>query len=122
MNNKTDKLLSKHIESQKKICAKYNSNFNDVNLKLYIGVNSNLELEPINGLRHPKHGKMSEWYIWSGEWSDDDNFFEPLCLEHFIEKKPDLIKYLGLDIGFRFLTDKKGYEDVWFDKNIIELK
>ncbi|WP_298481439.1 hypothetical protein [uncultured Maribacter sp.] len=122
MNNKINIISSQHTESQKQICKKYNSDFNEIDEKLFIGVSSNLELEPINGLRHPKHGKMSGWYIWSGEWSNDDDFFEPLCLEHLIEKKPDLIKYLGLNVGFRFLADKKGYVDVWYDKSITELK
>ena len=113
---------TKHTESQKWICKKYGSDFTQIDEKLFIGVSTDLELEPINGLRHPKHGKMNGWYIWSGEWSDAEDFFKPLCLEHLIEDKPDLIKYLGLDVGFRFLTDKKGYEDVWFDQNITELK
>lgn len=65
---------------------------------------------------------MNGWYIWSGEWSDSDDFFKPICLEHLIELKPEIIKYFGLDIGFRFLANDKGYEDVWFDQNITSLK
>ncbi|WP_298537896.1 hypothetical protein [uncultured Algibacter sp.] len=122
MENKLVGILNKHTESQKRICEKYNSDFTQIDEKLFIGVATDLELEPINGLRHPKHGKMNGWYIWTGEWSNSDDFFKPLCLEHLIERKPDIIKYLGLDVGFRFLTDKKGYEDVWFDQNITELK
>lgn len=122
MENKLVGILDKYIDSQKRICKKYNSDFTRMDEKLFIGVATALGLEPINGLHHPKHGKMNGWYVWSGEWSDADDFFEPLCLEHLIELKPEIIKYLGLDIGFRFLTDKKGYEDVWFDQNITELK
>jgi len=64
---------------------------------------------------------MNGWYIWSGEWSNSDDFFKPIHVEHLIEKRPDILKYLGLDIGFRFQIDNKGYEDVWYDvklKNI----
>ncbi len=122
MENKEIEGLKKHIELQKIICKKYNSNFTPIDEKLFIGVSSNLELEPLNGLRHPKHEKMIGWYIWSGEWSDEDDFFKPLCMEHLIKLKPEIIKYLGLDVGFRFLTDKKGYEDVWLDENIKEFK
>ncbi|GAA4807124.1 immunity protein Imm33 domain-containing protein [Litoribaculum gwangyangense] len=122
MEKKIVGIINKHTESQKRICKKYNSDFTQTDEKLFIGIATDLELEPINGLRHPEHGKMNGWYIWSGEWSNADAFFKPLCLEHLIEKKPDIIKYLGLDVGFRFLIDKKGYEDVWFDQNITELK
>ena len=122
MDKKLIGIINKHTESQKRICKKYNSDFTQIDEKLFVGIATDLELEPINGLRHPEHGKMNGWYIWSGEWSNADDFFKPLCLEHLIEKKPDIIKYLGLDVGFRFLTDKKGYEDVWFDQNITELK
>ncbi|MCF7569669.1 hypothetical protein L3X37_15130 [Sabulilitoribacter arenilitoris] len=122
MEKKIVGIINKHTESQKRICKKYNSDFTQTDEKLFIGIATDLELEPINGLRHPEHGKMNGWYIWSGEWSNADDFFKPLCVEHLIEKKPDIIKYLGLGVGFRFLTDKKGYEDVWFDQNITELK
>ena len=122
MEKKIVGIINNHTESQKRICKKYFSDFTQTDEKLFIGIATDLELEPINGLRHPEHGKMNGWYIWSGEWSNADDFFKPLCLEHLIEKKPDIIKYLGLDVGFRFLTDKKGYEDVWFDQNITELK
>ncbi len=122
MENQESGVLKRCIELQKLTCKKYNSDFTPIDEKLFIGISSNLELEPLNGLRHPKHGKMDGWYIWSGEWSDEDDFFKPLCLEHLIELKPEITKYLGLDIGFRFLTDKNGYEDVWFDENITELK
>ncbi|MFI0431275.1 hypothetical protein [Mariniflexile sp. HMF6888] len=122
MESKLVGILNKYTEAQKRICERYNSDFTQIDKKLFIGISTDLELEPINGLRHPKHGKMNGWYIWSGEWSDAEDFFKPICLEHLIERKPDIIKYLGLDVGFRFLTDKKGYEDVWFDQNITELK
>ncbi|WP_456236598.1 immunity protein Imm33 domain-containing protein [Chryseobacterium carnipullorum] len=30
-----------------------------------------------------------------------------------------MIKYLGLPAGNRFLIDDKGFEDVWFDENLL---
>jgi hypothetical protein len=41
-----------------------------------------------------------------------------MCAEHLLQIRPDIIKYLGLDIGFRILTDKKGYEDIWVDEKL----
>ena len=61
---------------------------------------------------------MNGWYIWSGEFSDADDFFKPMDFECLIESYPKILKYLSLDVGFRFLKDKKGYEDVWFDEKL----
>ncbi|TKD62293.1 hypothetical protein [Flavobacterium sp. ASW18X] len=86
-----------------------------------IGVSKDLNQFPLNGLRHPNHGNMCGWYIWSGEWSNKSDFFKPLCAEHLIEQKPEIIQYLALDIGFRFLSSQDNYEDIWFDENITIL-
>lgn len=111
-----------HIERQRTICKKYGSEWKPINKKLLVGCSKNLDEEPINGLRHPKEGNTTGWYIWSGEYSEKDDFFKPICAEHLLQRKPEIIKYLGLEIGFRFLVDKEGYEDVWFDEEIAKLK
>ena len=49
------------------------------------------------------------------------NFFQPICVEHLLQRKPKLIDYLGLDEGFRFLITENGYEDVWFDEKLLEI-
>lgn len=118
-----DKLLEHnnwnvHIEPQKKICEKYCSEWNPINKKLKIGLSSNYETEPINGLRHSSEKGTTGWFIWFGEYSEDPDFFQPICAEHLLKINPKIIKYLGLEVGFRFLIDKNGYEDVWKDEKI----
>ena len=107
-----------HIDRQKTICEKYESKWNPINKKLMVGCSTDLLSDPINGLRHPKEGITTGWYIWSGEWSDNTDFFKPICAEHLLQEKPELIKYLGLDVGFRFLIGKDNYEDVWYDEKL----
>ena len=109
-----------HIEKQKEICAKYNSKWKPINEKSRIGISENLNLETLNGLRHKTEKGEICWYIWSGEYSEDDNFFKPICAEHLLQRNPKIIKYLGLDDGFRFLITEKGYEDVWFDEKLLK--
>ena len=104
------------IPTKKTICRKYESKWNPINKKLMVGCSTDLSSDPINGLRHPKEGITTGWYIWSGEWSDNADFFKPICAEHLLQEKPELIKYLGLDVGFRFLIGKDNYEDVWYDE------
>lgn len=111
-------LWNVHIDRQKKVCKKYESKWNPINKKLKVGVGSNLNADPIHGLRHPKEKGTTGWYIWTGEYSDSQDFFRPMCAEHLLQKRPELIKYFGLDVGFRFLIDHKGYEDVWYDEKL----
>ncbi|WP_073246636.1 immunity protein Imm33 domain-containing protein [Maribacter aquivivus] len=110
------------MEAQKAICKKYSSDLIPINEQLFIGLGTDLEFTPINGLRHPKHETMNGWYIWSEEWSDSTDFFKPIHAEHLIEMQPAILKYLSLDIGFRFQIDDKGYENVWFDEKITRLE
>ena len=110
-----------HIENQKDICKKYNSKWRPINKKWIIGVSKNLEKDPINGLRHPSENGTTGWFIWTGEYQETNDFFQPMCAEHLLEKRPEIIKYLGLEVGFRFLADKKGYEDIWYDEKLKEI-
>ncbi|WP_445713564.1 immunity protein Imm33 domain-containing protein [Flavobacterium sp.] len=109
-----------HFEKQKEICKKYNSEWKPINEKSKIAISDNLNLEKLNGLRHKTEKGKICWYIWSGEYSENDDFFKPICAEHLLQRNPKIIKYLGLDDGFRFLITESGYEDVWFDKNLLE--
>jgi len=114
-----------HIDKQKEICESYNSKWTPINNKLFIGVSENLTADPINGLRHPNDRETTKgttgWFIWSGEWSDADDFFMPMCAYHLLQIRPEIIKYLALDEGFRFLADSNGYEDVWYDETLNQI-
>ncbi|MCF6133563.1 immunity protein Imm33 domain-containing protein [Flavobacterium wongokense] len=110
-----------YLEEQKKICKEYDSLWKPINKDLKVGISTDLNLEPLNGLRHNSEDGTTGWFIWSGEYEEREDFFKPICAEHLIEKKPEVIKYLGLDVGFRFLLGKENYEDVWFDKKISEI-
>ena len=109
-----------HIEKQKEICEKYKSKWKPISRNLKVGISENLNLEKLNGLRQKTEKGKVFWYIWSGEYSEHDDFFKPICAEHLLQRNPKIIKYLGLDDGFRFLITESGYEDVWFDKNLLE--
>lgn len=127
LENDVDELMiynnwNVHIEKQKEICEKYGSNWKPINKTLNIGISENLDLGTLNGLRHrTKKGEVC-WFIWSGEYSEDDNFFQTICAEHLMQRKPKLIDYLGLDVGFRFIISENGYEAVWFDEKLLEIE
>ena len=87
-----------------------------VQLKIGLSRSFDVGKYPINGLRHPPEGDTTGWDIWSGKWSDAPDFFQPHHLYHIYAQYPDLIKYLGLPAGWRFLF-APDYEDVWEDRN-----
>ncbi len=60
------------------------------------------------------------WYIWSNErFSEEPDFFVSLHTIHLREGRcPEIVKYLGLAPGWRFLI-APGWEDVWFDPKLL---
>ena len=109
-----------HIDKQKEICETYSSKWAPINNKMFVGVSDNLNADPIHGLRHPSDGGTG-WFIWTGEYSQEDDFFKPMCAEHLLQIRPKIIKYLALDVGFRFLADNNGYEDIWHDETLKQI-
>jgi hypothetical protein len=111
-------------KEQKIICERFNTSFIEAPSFLKVGISLNVKdgLQPVNGLRHQPEGDTSGWYIWAGEdFSNEPDFFVPLHIEHLPDWCPDIIKYLGLPPGWRFLT-ASNYEDVWEDKSLLEKK
>lgn len=112
---------NKYVKEQKDICEKYSQDFFATSDELKVGISDNIKsgVMPINGLRHFPEGDTSGWYIWAGEYSDADDFFKPMHIFHLEEYYPELLKYLALPAGNRFLIDNKGFEDVWFDEGLL---
>lgn len=115
--------LKKHIDAQADLCKKLNVDFvpadNDLNVGLADNVTS--DSQPIHGLRHPLAEGTTGWFVWAGEYSDAPDFFKPQCLKHLLDIRPDIIKYFALPPGHRFLVDNNGYEDIWFDRQLLDI-
>lgn len=80
-----------------------------------------LALRPLNGLRHLPHNGTAGWYIWGGpEISQHPDFFQPVHFAHLPELCPQVVDYLALAPGSRFLIDER-YEDVWTDASILHV-
>ena len=74
---------------------------------------------PVHGLRHPPTPGTTGWYVWTGELSDADDFFQPWHATHLIEHCPGLEHLLDLPPGSRFIS-APGYEDVWNDPSLLD--
>lgn len=76
---------------------------------------------PLHGLRHPPAHGTSGWYVWTGDLSDADGFFEPVHVSHLAEVRPEAVPYLALPPGWRFLL-APGHEDVWHDASLLRVR
>jgi hypothetical protein len=112
-------------QQQKALCDRLKIDWTPVEANSMIAFNESLlsETLPINGLRHPRTANIDGWYLWSGGDipQEDDHFFQLLHVEHLLESRPIVLKYLGLPEGWRFQIDDNGYEDIWFDESVIKV-
>ena len=107
------------LNSQKTVCQTMKAEFVPPIPKSRIGfARQTIGKRPINGLRHPGQGDMNGWYVWFGDYSDDPNFFGSLHVEHLDEVCPEIVPFLALPPGYRFLIDGE-YRDVWFDSKLL---
>jgi hypothetical protein len=114
-------LWKPHILQQVQLCKRLGVEHVPTDPHQIIGLADDSTSVPTNGLRHPIEQNTAGWYIWSGTFSMADSFFKPLHAYHLLTIKPELIKYLGLPAGYRFLIDDKGYEDIWFDDSLLDV-
>jgi hypothetical protein len=113
--------VAQMLVEQKMLCEKYKTEFHPINLDGKIGIAIDVAGKmPITGVRKPLSNGLEGWYIWSGEYSNDDNFFKPIHAIHLHELLPIVEKYLALKPGFKFIVDDEGYEDVWFDETLLK--
>ena len=104
----------------KNICASVGVEADPPALHLRLGVSRSARTDlPVHGLRLEPQTNTCGWYIWAGEMSEDEHFFEPHHVYHIEDVCPVAVPFLGLPPGWRFLTDGD-YVDVWFDPAILE--
>ncbi len=108
--------------TQYDICKKYGAEYIPCLNNSILGISKNVKdnIYPIHGLRHKEEKGTSGWYIWVGDYKEDDDFFVPLHISHIEDWNPIIEKYLALAPGWRFLVTPT-YEDVWYDESLIKL-
>ena len=74
---------------------------------------------PIHGMRVRPSPGMTGWFIWAGEYSHDESFFEPVHAGHISDVCAVAVPFLELPPGWRFLADGSGYCDVWYDEALV---
>jgi hypothetical protein len=74
---------------------------------------------PLHGMRYHPEGSGSGWFWWTGEWSDDEDFFQPVHGFHLVDTCPVVAEYLDAPPGTRVLLFRD-YADVWTDEALLE--
>lgn len=109
-------------EERRNLCQRYEAGFMPPEDADKVGISESAlrgEL-PLNGLRHPPESGTTGWFIWSGAWSDDPEFFKPMHLSHLAAACPAALPFLALPPGWRFLV-APGHEDVWPDRDLLDI-
>ena len=75
---------------------------------------------PVHGLRHMPEGQSNGWYVWTGDLSQDEDFFQPLHADHLLDRCPEVAPLLDLPPGSRFLL-APGHLDTWRDPSLLDL-
>lgn len=103
------------IEEQKLLCEEFDSAYIQVKSEDLVAVAvQSLNKEPIVGIRKtPESAQAAAWYIYAGELEDGEDAFEVMTVKALEEILPEVLPYLALQAGFRFMIDHDDYEDVW---------
>jgi hypothetical protein len=110
---------------QRAVCTQYGSPIVPSPGDMKVGLSRQDWGKPriVNGLRHPLTADTAGWYFWLGDHlSQDADFFRALHVWHLPESAPSVVRYLLLAPGWRFLIDvSNGYEDVWYDPQLLDV-
>ncbi|ALH96032.1 hypothetical protein [Acinetobacter equi] len=117
MSQKGQKLspLQELIAEQKLLCEEVGSAYIEVKGDDVVAVAVHtLNQDPIVGIRKPVETEENvSWYIYGGELQEGEDFFETMTVKKLQDIIPEVLPYLALDIGYRFMIDGDDYEDVW---------
>jgi hypothetical protein len=110
------------VDAQRSVCARYGVEHHPTRPDLKIGINLAGASYPLNGLREPldpESDSLSGWWIWNGERDIQSLELDAMHVTHLAERCPEVLPYLGLPPGWRFLI-APGHEDVWFDGGLLD--
>ena len=113
--SKNNPALAELIAEQKLLCEEFGSRYVEVSGDDVIAVAvHSLQQDPIVGLRNrPEIHDNVSWFIYGGELAEGQDAFETMTVREAQDILPQILPYLALDIGFRFMIDGDDYEDVW---------
>jgi hypothetical protein len=110
----------KVINEQIEVCKEFNASpiFPIFTQKIVIseGVYEGLTTEAV---RYPSPDHMTGWWLSTELYNGDTKSLNPVHYYHIAFKRPDILKYLALPFGYRFIINQEQEKDVWFDSKVV---
>jgi hypothetical protein len=75
---------------------------------------------PLTAVRHRVEHGTTGWYVWAGEYSDDEDFFVPVHTGHLELYCPDLAAFLAMPPGWWFEFAADGSSNGGYDATLLE--
>ncbi|HEY4323299.1 MAG TPA: hypothetical protein VGN20_04915 [Mucilaginibacter sp.] len=76
-----------------------------------------LEGKDLDAVRYPSPNHMAGWWLTTELYDDDVKSLKTVHYHHLAFNRPDIIKYMALPFGFRFLSGKQ--TEIWFDEKVL---
>lgn len=104
--------------SQMLVCKKNNSNYQYPRYNQLVAVSDGFfDGMAVDGVRYESPDHMSGWYLTTSIFDDDINKLKLFHFTHIAKFRPELVKFLGLEPGFRFYSEDSA---IWFDSEVLE--
>jgi len=107
---------------QRRLCERWQAPYEPTAWDLRLGISADFgHTLPLHGLHEKPAGGTSGWYLWSGNRelaAVPVGELHALHAVHLKESHPEILRFLGLPPGWRFLA-APGHEDVWFDDRLL---
>jgi len=111
------------LNHQKKICKKFGLSYEPCDIEQYLYISESVKEGkfPIEWKRYIEEGDFCGWYIWSGEKLLDNESYTKVSLNNIDEYSKELIKFLWLERGTRFIIEDDDYIEAEFDYRVFNM-
>ncbi|MBN2012101.1 hypothetical protein JW960_22420 [candidate division KSB1 bacterium] len=108
--------------TQKEICTKYQSHFNEPNPADHINILCDAErTSPIKLVRLNPENRSSGWYVHcGGKSSSNYSDFDPVSYLDVQREFPEIVPFLALMPGFIIEIDTNGNDDGYWSQYLLE--
>ncbi|SFN92496.1 hypothetical protein SAMN05421594_4738 [Chryseobacterium oleae] len=94
------------VRNQSELCSHYGLAPQSPNFSQMIVISDGVyEGKDIEGIRYESPEHMSGWWLITDDYDDNIESLKTVHFHHVAFARPDILKYLGLPFGYRFLME-----------------
>ncbi|AZA80219.1 hypothetical protein EG359_10380 [Chryseobacterium joostei] len=99
------------IRNQSEICSHYGLSIIFPNFNQMVVISQGVyEGKDIEGIRYESPEHMSGWWLITDDYNDNIESLMTVHYHHIAFSRPDILKYLALPFGYRFLIENDEVE------------